>query len=391
LGWIIYNAKNEINIFFKPKQTERSGYKTKNSMEQNKKSRKPVIIISAIAIVIIAIGLFFWIKGKNYETTDNAQLDGNIAMIRSGVTAYLQDIRFTDNQQVKKGDTLMVLNTAELYAKVQQATAALANAKGNLGVSDIRALSSTENATASFQSVSSYKQSITVAKANLTKAQQDFNRSNKLLEIKAVTQQQYEQDKTNLQIAQADYESAISGQQSSVATAQGLQAQAGAEHRQISVAQALVNQREAELALAQEELSHAYVIAPFDGIVTKRAVQQGQYISAGQTLCAVIDTKQLWVTANFKETQLYKIKPGQEVEIQVDAYPGLILKGHVSSFMGATGARFSLLPPDNSTGNFIKITQRFPLRIDIDNFFADKNKPTVLFPGLSVFVKIKTK
>lgn len=157
----------------------------------------------------------------------------------------------------------------------------------------------------------------------------------------------------------------------------------------IDLAKAQIKQREAELTLAKKQLSYATVLAPCNGVVTKRAIQEGQYVTTGQSLCVVIDNENYWITANFKETQLEKMKIGNEVEIELDAYPDLKLTGKVQSYSGATGAKFSLLPPDNSTGNFIKITQRFPLRISIDNF--PKEKATEIFPGLSVFVKVKVK
>lgn len=350
--------------------------------------KKKWLIITPVALLIIATGAWFWIQSGRYESTDNAQVDGNIESIRSGITAYLELIRFSDNQWVKQGDTLLVFNTTTLQAKVKQAEAAVENAKASLSVSDVRALASIENANASLQNSRGSEQNILVAKANMDKAQQDYDRTQNLWKIKAATQEQLETAESQLQIAKAHYTQAINQQQSSMATSLGLQNTAKAEHHQISAAQALVKQREAELALALDDLHHAYILAPFDGIVTKRNVQTGQYISTGQTLCAIVDTKHIWITANFKETQLSHIQPGQEATIKIDAYPGMIAKGKVESFAGATGARFSLLPPDNATGNFIKITQRFPIRISLD-FFGPKNKPTVLFPGLSAFVQIK--
>ena len=155
------------------------------------------------------------------------------------------------------------------------------------------------------------------------------------------------------------------------------------------MAKAQIKQREAELILAQKQLSYATVIAPSSGVVTKRSIQLGQYVTMGQSLCVIIDTENYWVTANFKESQLGKMKIGDEVEIELDAYPDLKLVGKIESYSGATGAKFSLLPPDNSTGNFIKITQRFPLRISLDNF--PKERATDIFPGLSAFVKVKVK
>lgn len=354
-----------------------------------KQKKKKGLIAAIVILVVTGSGAWYWKSSTGYETTDNAQIDGNIESMRSGITAYLETIRFTDNQTVKAGDTLMVFSTIALQAKVKQAEAVLENAKANLSVSDIKALASREDANASFQNSKGSEQTIVIAKANAERAQQEFDRITELLKLKGATQEQYEAAQNKLQVAQADYTQAISKQQSVAATSLGLQSTANAAHHQITASQALVKQREAELALALDDLHHAYIIAPFDGIVTRRAVQTGQYISTGQTLCAVIDTKHIWITANFKETQLNSIKPGQEVEIKIDAMPGVTAKGKIESFAGATGARFSLLPPDNSTGNFIKITQRFPVRISMD-FFSPQNIPTGLYPGLSAFVKVKT-
>jgi len=352
--------------------------------QQAPKKMKMLIIILLIVIIIAGTGGYFWISSKAYETTDNAQVDGNIIPVRSSVTAYLDEIRFRDNQQVKKGDTLIVFNTTALRAKLEQAQAALENAKADLSVSDIRAIASFQNAQSSLQNVQSGQQDILAARANLDKARQELERTHNLLKIKAATQEQLETATAALQVAQASYMQAVNKQASSYSNSLGQQTSAKAVKGQISVAQAVVKQKMAELALAEEDFSHAYITAPFAGIVTKRAVSQGQYISAGQTLCAIIDNHHLWISANLKETQLDKIKPNQPVQIKLDAFPQLKLTGKVESYLGATGAKFSLLPPDNATGNFIKITQRFPIRISIDG-----EQPTILYPGLSAFLKIK--
>ena len=168
----------------------------------------------------------------------------------------------------------------------------------------------------------------------------------------------------------------------------GLKSLAKSDESQINMAEAQVEQCKADLILARQQLNYAIVRAPCNGIVSKRAVQEGQYISVGQSLCALVDNENLWVTANVKETQLRSIKIGQEVKIKVDAYPDLDLTGKIESFSGATGAKYSLLPPDNATGNFIKITQRIPVKISINKLPADKAQ--LLFPGMSVFVKIYT-
>jgi membrane fusion protein (multidrug efflux system) len=359
-------------------------------MEQEankKKPRKKLLVAAASAAVIIVIGLVYFLSGASYESTDNAQLDGDIVAIRSGTTGYIKNFRFADNQSVKKGDTLVVFDADELKAKVQQAQASLENAIANLEMVQNKAVASGDNATASQLSAESNEQGVSAAKTKMEKAQKDLDRINELFKIKGATQEQVDNAQVNLQLAKSEYNRSIDQQQSSVSTSHGVRAQAKADQNQVDLAKAQIKQREAELALAQKQLSYAYVIAPCSGIVTKRSFNQGQYITTGQSLCVVVNTENYWVTANFKETQLKKIKLGDEVEIELDSYPGLKLTGKVESFGGATGAKFSLLPPDNATGNFIKITQRFPMRISINNF--PKEKSNEIFPGLSVFAKVK--
>jgi len=357
--------------------------------ETTKKSPKRLIIIGVIAAIVIVAGAIYFIKGAKYETSDNAQLDGNIVPIRSGITAYVNTIRFQDNQLVKKGDTLIVFDAEELKAKRLQAEAALENAKANLLSTQNRASASVDNANASKETSESNQQAIVEAKLRLEKAQKDFDRITELNKVKAATTEQLDNAHSNLQLAKSEYTRTVHQQQSSASSSSGLRAQSKADQNQIELAKAQIKQREAELAVATKQLSYATVLAPCNGIVAKRNIQQGQYITAGQSLCVVVDNEHYWVSANFKETQLENIKIGSTVSIKLDAYPDLELTGKVESYSGATGAKFSLLPPDNATGNFIKIVQRFPSRISIDNF--PKDRTGEIFPGLSAFVKVKVK
>ena len=349
--------------------------------------RRTGLIVLALVALGVGEGVWYHMAHAHYETTDNAQIDGNLEPVRAGVTAYLAEIRFRDNQAVKKGDTLMVFNTVQLQARVQQAEAILEGARANLGVSDKRALASLDNAQASEQTALAGEQDVAAAKADVDKAAQDLTRVTGLVDIKAATKAQYDAAVNRVRVTEAVYHQALGKQNASQSSAQGLKTGVEADRGQVSATRAIVRQREAELTLAEDGLSRAYVIAPRDGIVARRSVAEGQYILEGQTLCALVDTRCVWITANFKETQLDQIKPGEAVEISVDAYPSLHLKGTVDSYLGATGARFSLLPPDNATGNFIKITQRVPVRI---NLSMPQNIPTVLYPGLSAFIKVKT-
>lgn len=360
-------------------------------MTDNSQSKKTtrLIIIVVMAFVIIIFGAVRYFGAASNESSDNAQLDGDILQVRSAVTAYVSDIRFKDNQIVKKGDTLLVFNSVELQTKRIQAEALLENARANLVAVQKKASSSNSNARASVQTAEASQQNIILAKIKLEKSQKDFDRILALQKIKAVTQQQVDNAQSDLQTAKSEYQKTVNQQQSAETSALGSKAQSGSDKEQISLARAQIKQREADVALASNQLSYAAVIAPFSGIVSRRTVTVGQYVSAGQSLCAIVSNEKFWISANLKETQLKNISIGDKVEISIDAYPELKLTGKVESFSGATGAKFSLLPPDNATGNFIKIVQRFPLRISIDNF--PKDKSSAIFPGLSAFVKITTK
>jgi len=365
--------------------------------QQKKTSRNPILIMAIVLLVMAGTGGYYWMQSGKYASTDNAVLDSDMYAIKSSVNAYLNRINFADNQKVQKGDTLFVFDTTALNASVAQAQSALEQAKSRLSVSDLEALASKRNAQSSQQSILSLRDQVTAAKVKLDKAQADFDRNKSLLKIEAITQAQFDADASVLEQAKAGYQQALHNQQSSESSSSALFSQAAAVQGQTSTALAMVAQREAELALAQENLRHAYVLAPCDGIVSKRAVNPGQYTLAGQSLCTITDTKSMWVSANFKETELRKIQTGQIVEISVDAYPDLKLQGVVESLGGATGSKFALIPPDNATGNYIKVTQLFPLRIKITDFFELKNKPNgrdndlVLFPGLSTCVKVRIK
>lgn len=377
---------NHINHMKAINKSEKINMK-KNVSE--KKSKKKLVIIAGVLGTILTIAIIYFIIGANYETTDNAQLDADIVPIKSSVSGYVKTIHFKDNEHVKKGQLLITIDDTDLKTKVAQAQAALENAKANLLSARSNANAVSQNADASALGSSSVEQGINSAKARLTKSQADFNRIENMFNAKAATQSQFDASKADLEISKAQYDGAVSQYKSSSAQSQGIRSQAEGQKAQISLAEAFVRQREAELALSQTQLDYATIESPCDGIVTKRAVEEGQYITIAQPLCSAIDNTHLWVTANFKETQVKKIKPGQEVEVKIDAFPDIKIIGKVESFIGATGAKFSLLPPDNSTGNFVKIIQRVPVRIELTEY--PKERADVLFPGLSVFVEVKVK
>jgi membrane fusion protein (multidrug efflux system) len=366
--------------------------KEQESMENNeteKKGNKKLIIIGAVLSTVLIIGIIYFIISANYESTDNAQIDADIVPIKSSVSGYIKAIKFKDNQQVKKGDTLVIIDDTDLKTRVAQSEAALENAKANLLSVKNNANASSENADASVLSSSSVKQNINSAKARLTKSQGDYKRVENMFAAKAATQAQLDAAKADLDVAQAQYDGAVSQFKSAAAQSEGVRSQAEGQKAQITLAEAMVKQREAELILAKTQLSYSIILSPCDGIATRRAVEVGQYITIAQPLCSAIDNSHLWVTANFKETQVKKIKIGQTVDVKIDAFPDIKITGKVESYIGATGAKFSLLPPDNSTGNFVKIVQRVPVRIELTE--VPKESVNILYPGLSVFAEVNVK
>lgn len=359
-----------------------------DTKETKKKSGRLKFIIPAL-IVVLGVILFFIFSGGGTESTDNAQLDADIVPIRSSISGYIKEVHFEDNQMVKKGDLLVTIDDTEYQTKVAQAEAALANAKANLNAVKSNATAFNENATAAVFSTQTTQESIKSAQARLNKQKEDYKRIKNMFAAKAATQADMDNATAELEVAQAQYDMAQKQYKASQSQTSGVRSQALGQQSLIALAEAMVRQREAELKLAQTQLDYATVEAPCDGIVSRRSVEVGQYISTGSPMCSVVDNTRLWISANFKETQLEKMRIGQPVTIKIDAYPHMKITGKLNSFIGATGAKFSLLPPDNSTGNFVKIVQRVPVKITLDHLTKEQMK--VLFPGLSAYVTVKTK
>ena len=353
--------------------------------KSNPKRKKLLIGLGSVAVIVAVVLI---VLGIGHEKTDNAQLDGNIVPVRASVAGYVTDVRFTDNQRVRKGDTLATIRSDDYAAMVAQAQAGLANAQAMLAGAKAGLTMADQNAQASTLSSLASKESITTAETRLWKARQDMDRVNAMAKDNAATPQQVDAMKAEVDVARAQLEMARKQTDAAQAQASGSRSHAKAQEAQIALAEALVAQRQAELKLATIKLGHTVITAPCDAIVSKKSVEPGQYLSVGAPICAAVDVHDIWITANFKETQLTDLRPGQPVQVKVDAYPDLKLTGHVASLGGATGARFSLLPPDNATGNFVKVTQRLSVRIDLDPV---KDSSVILAPGLSAVVDVKTK
>ncbi len=358
-------------------------------------------IIALVALLLIAAGIFVWHYYSVRESTDDAQIDGHIDPISSRVSGTVLKVYYDDNQQVKAGDLLVELDPKDYQVALERAKADLANAEANaaaakVGVPLTTTTSSSQLAAAdagvnaASREVESARARVQEAQANSTKAADDLKRMEQLVQKDEISRQQYDASVAAATASKATLEAA----RAAVATAEGraaqARAQADAAHtvpEQIKVMRAKSEAAAAEVerdraALSQAELNLQYtkVTAPVDGILSKRSVEPGQVVQAGQPLFAVVNLDDIWVTANFKETQLKSMHVGQQVDIGVDAY-GKDYKGTVESIGGATGARFSLLPPENATGNYVKVVQRIPVRIRI-NKGQDPNH--TLRPGMSV-------
>lgn len=381
-------------------------------MANNKKN----IRFTLIGLVAVA-ALFFGGKKiwhfMNNEDTDNAQLETDIVPVIPKVGGWVTRVLVNDNQLVKAGDTLVLIDNRDLQIKVEQALAALTNAEANVVLLEANARVSNANVGASSAAVSvqnaniqTAQSQVGTAQANLEaakirawKAGQDFTRYNQLFTQKSATQQQLDQAKAEKEsadagVAAAEKQVATTRAQLETARKQvdvgdnqktAAISQAAAAQKQIDVARAQVTQRKAELELTQLQFSYAVVTAPISGAVSKKNVQPGQLVNAGAPIMSLVNDQDLWITANFKETQIGDMKVGDKVKFTVDAYPGKAFEGQIQSFAGATGAKFSLLPPDNSTGNFVKVVQRIPTKITVTR---DPSGETPLRAGMSVHVTV---
>lgn len=355
--------------------------------EQPKKkiSRKLVLTLIVLVLAGFGVALYYFVNNAKHETTDNAQLDGTILSVRTSVTGFVRVVNFEDNQHVKKGDTLLIIDDKDYRARVEQAKAQLANAEAQVGIVRSATEAATQNASASAGNAQAMRQSILAAQTRVNKAKADLARIQSMFKDEAATPQQMDNAQAELATAEAQYGLVVEQQKAMQTQAGGAQLSARSQGQQINPANALIAQRRAELDLAQNQLNNTVILAPFDAVISKKSVEVGQLLQPGQPVCAAVNTTDLWVTANFKETQLKHMVIGQPVEVTVDAY-GVKLEGTVESFGGATGARFSLMPPDNATGNFVKITQRIPVRIHLDKI---QGTDRMLTPGMSAEVDVR--
>lgn len=354
---------------------------------ENKKSNKKSIIIVVLILSGLSYGIYKYMHSLSHETTDDAQIEKNMNPIIPRVMGYVTKVYIKDNDYVKKGDTLFTIDNNDYIVKLEDAKAALIAAQGNYEVSKADIGSALASVSVSDANVQSAGGTIETAKIRLGRATNDFERYNNLYKIHSITKQQYEQALAAKQEAESQLRILQDQQKASSFQKSVIIAKSKVSNKQSEVASANIKRAEAMLEAAKLNLSYTVVTAAIDGQVSKIAIQPGQLVQPGQALFYIINNQEAWVIANFKETQLNKMKMGQKVTVKVDAYPDTDFEGEITSFSPATGSKFSLLPPDNATGNFVKTIQRLPVKISL-NATNDPEKIKLLRPGMNVDVDV---
>ncbi|MDR6942414.1 HlyD family secretion protein [Mucilaginibacter pocheonensis] len=343
--------------------------------QETQDKKKPNKVIPIILGILLIGGIIFGIKeyiyfGKHIDT-DDAQIDGDISPVVTRVGGYVDSIYFEENTHVNAGQVLVKIDDRDYKVKLEQAQAAQVGASAGINVNQSQIFANAANS-------SSARAQVTSNAARLDKVKKDYERYANLVKDGSVTQQQFDQAKADLDVAQANLRASQDQYKAALE-------QVGTTRSQLKVTNTGVSQRQVDVDFAKLQLSYTRITAPSSGLASKKSIQLGQLVQAGQTLFSIVNDNSLYITANFKETQLTDMKNGQKVDIEVDAYPDMKLEGTVYNFSPATGAKFSLLPPDNATGNFVKVVQRVPVKIKLN---ASKEVLDKLRPGMSVKVSV---
>ena len=324
--------------------------------QELRKHRLRNILLNAVCVLLAGSGLwatadYFW-RHVNYVVTNDAFVDQYVAPLNIRVAGYVREVRFTEHRFVREGDTLLILDDREYRIRVKEAEAALLDARGTQGVIHSGIETSRTN-------VAVQEANIAEARAKLWQTEQDFRRFERLLRDESVPGQQYEQ-------AKAAYEAAEARYRALVAQKEAARSQYAEASRRTVGAEANILRREADLDMARLNLSYTVLTAPYDGYIGRRTLEPGQFVQAGQTVSYLVRNRDKYITANYKETQIAHIHIGQEVVVKVDAFPGRRFRGRVTAISEATGSKYALVPTDNSAGNFVKVQQRIPVRIDLE-------------------------
>jgi membrane fusion protein (multidrug efflux system) len=330
--------------------------------------RKPLMILTGVVIIGAIIGFCSWFLARGYETTDDAFIDGHIIQVSPRISAEVVAVHFQDNQEVRKGDLLVELDPRDYQVAVEKAQAQLAQAQAQVRQAEAQEAQSNAQLTQAQAQLGQQSAQFAIASIN-------FNRDASLYQqdLRAIAKQDVDTTKASLAAAQATVDAARANVEAARAAAQAAESEIGSAQAAVSVAQAAVDN-------ALLDLSYTRITAAEPGRITRKTVEPGDYVTAGQTLFSIVQ-HDVWVTANFKETQLTRMRRGQPVRVRVDAFPDRDLKAHIDSFQLGSGSRFSLLPAENATGNYVKVVQRIPAKIVFDE---PLDGLTHLAPGMSV-------
>lgn len=395
---------------------------TETEIEKPQSRRRGILVAVVVVIVLVALGV--WWRSTFSEDTDDAQVNGHLIQVSSRIAGQVLKVYVNENQYVKAGDTIAELDPKDYQVAVENAEAALASAKANAAAAGVAVpiltvntgstLSSANVDVSSAQSgvlqaerqLEAVKARVQQAQANNTKAQADLERYRPLVEKDVISKQQWDAavaaaDAAKAGLADANATQAAAEQGVRLAHDKATQAQAmlkyaqtgpqqvAAQSAKAKQAEAQVQQAQAQLDMAKLNLSYTKIVAPVPGIITRKSVEVNQNVAAGQNLLTLVQLDDLWITANFKETQLRSMKAGQAVSIHVDS-TGRDYDGKITQIGGATGSVLSLFPPENATGNYVKVVQRVPVRIDFTDL-AKEDPDHQLRPGLSVEPKVRVK
>jgi membrane fusion protein (multidrug efflux system) len=393
--------------------TATADIETAPAQEAAEPRSKRRLILSLVAAAVIGAGGIWYITHHGLENTDNAQIDGDVVAVPARVGGVVTKIAFTENQRVKAGDLLAELDSAPAQARLAEADANVfaaqaqadaadatarvsqTNAIGDKSVADASLITASVGAASTSDQIKEAAAQLQSAQTSLAQAQLDHDRAQSLLSTGAISKAEFDRTDTGFRVAQSNVDVAkarLTSIKGSAAQAQSrvVEAQAKAKSSndvdtQIKLAEARAKAAHAQVDtakaardLAALDLSYTKIFSPNDGVVSKKSINVGQMLSPGQSIVQLVPDK-LWVTGNFKETQVAKMRVGQPATVEVDAFSGTSIEGEVESFSAATGAKFTLLPPDNATGNFTKVVQRLPVRVRLHDLPAG----VTLRPGMS--------
>jgi len=353
-------------------------------------NRKFTIIFIFMLVLGLVYGGYKYIHSLSHETTDDAQVAKKMNTIIPRVGGYITKVYVKDNALVKKGDTLFVIDNSDYIVKQEEAKAGLAAAENNYEVTKADIETAQAGVSVSDANVQSANGSIETAKIRLRRASNDFDRYNNLYKNHSITKQQFEQAEATKQEAQSQLNILQDQQKASSFQKNVASARTNVSNKQVLVAAANVKRAQAMLDAANLNLGYTVVTASIDGQVSTVDLQPGQLVQPGQSLFYIINNQETWIIANFKETQLDKMRAGQKVLLKLDAFPGAEFEGKIISFSPATGSKFSLLPPDNASGNFVKTVQRLPVRINFTEN-NDQEKLQLLRSGMNADVDVVLK